>query len=38
MDEKGRNKKEGEDTRKKVLNMLCIIFHICVLCEIQILR
>jgi hypothetical protein len=38
VDEKGRNKKEGEDTQKKGLNMLYIIFHNCVLCEIQILR
>ena len=37
MDERGRNKKEGEDTQREVLNMLYIIFHICVLCEIQIL-
>jgi hypothetical protein len=38
LDEKGRNKNEGENTQKKMLNMIYVIFRICVLCEIQILR
>jgi hypothetical protein len=36
--EKDEIKMRGGDTQKKMLNMLYIIFNICVLCEIQILK